>query len=416
MGLLQLRLTVFSDGEHMPVLVDQPTGVPNYEAVLYLLTRRRSRRLACNTLIRDAAAIRHLYLWAATRKIDLVDRFSKAEYLNLSEVDSLAGALALFYQDLLECLEAEADKSLRPSRPRLHTVLNNAGYSRGVLAETAAGRFDSITAYIAWLAEVLEPRTPTSPETMQGWRTERTLMVERVAERATAHPATSIDARLGLTEEHERRLRSLVKAGSNANPWVDPFVQSRNDLLVTMLLDLGMRRSELLGIRVSDINFQSNEVSITRHPDDPDDPRVVQPNTKTLARDLRIDDALASKIHDHVMNHRRNVFSAASTDFLLISRNGTPLSGSAMSKIFTEIRNAEPILPSNLSAHLLRHTWNDRYSSLMQQRKTPATLEIRTRSYLMGWSETSGTAARYTRRYIKNASEKASLALQRAKR
>ena len=40
-------------------------------------------------------------------------------------------------------------------------------------------------------------------------------------------------------------------------------------------------------------------------------------------------------------------------------------------------------------------------------------LETKARSYLMGWSETSNTAAIYTRRHVRLRAEEASLKLQK---
>ena len=62
---------------------------------------------------------------------------------------------------------------------------------------------------------------------------------------------------------------------------------------------------------------------------------------------------------------------------------------------------------------VLRHTWNDFYSEEMDKNRVGEEQEKKTRSYLMGWSETSGTAATYTRRHIRKKAQAASLQLQK---
>ena len=61
----------------------------------------------------------------------------------------------------------------------------------------------------------------------------------------------------------------------------------------------------------------------------------------------------------------------------------------------------------------LCHTWNDSFSEEMDKNRVGEEQEKKARSYLMGWSETSGTAATYTRRHIRKRAQAASLQLQK---
>tara|TARA_R110002074_G_scaffold67567_2_gene158917 strand:+ start:5507 stop:5890 length:384 start_codon:yes stop_codon:yes gene_type:complete len=99
-------------------------------------------------------------------------------------------------------------------------------------------------------------------------------------------------------------------------------------------------------------------------------------------------------------------------DFLFVAESGAPLSMSGLAKIFKVLRANIPDLPADLTPHLLRHTWNDRFSEEMDQNKVPEETERKARSYLMGWSETSGTAAVYTRRHVREKAKRVSLDLQ----
>jgi len=89
------------------------------------------------------------------------------------------------------------------------------------------------------------------------------------------------------------------------------------------------------------------------------------------------------------------------------------MSHEAVEKVFTTLRKEFPELPNNLSSHILRHTWNDNYSVQMDKNRVNATDEIRTRSYLMGWSQTSGTAVRYTQRSTRSRAAEHSRAMQK---
>jgi len=91
---------------------------------------------------------------------------------------------------------------------------------------------------------------------------------------------------------------------------------------------------------------------------------------------------------------------------------GQPLSIKGLNKIFLEIQKVQPKELSNLTPHLLRHTANDRFSQLMDQRGATSAEEEKMRSYLMGWKEGSGTASTYTRRHIEKKAREAALKLQ----
>jgi integrase len=99
--------------------------------------------------------------------------------------------------------------------------------------------------------------------------------------------------------------------------------------------------------------------------------------------------------------------------FLFVaSRTGNPMSLAAVAKLFNELREKAPSLPESLSAHVLRHTWNDAFSAKMDSAGVTPESERQARSYLMGWSPTSDTAAAYTRRHVRNKAKEVSLALQ----
>lgn len=82
-------------------------------------------------------------------------------------------------------------------------------------------------------------------------------------------------------------------------------VRKRNELIIILLYSLGLRKGELLNIRVSDIKFEDNMISITRRHDDKYDGRVKQPLVKTLERDLKVSDWIINKIHDYITTDRR---------------------------------------------------------------------------------------------------------------
>lgn len=221
------------------------------------------------------------------------------------------------------------------------------------------------------------------------------------------------EVREGLAPDVRQRLREVTRPDSPENPWAEDHARRRNALIVDWLYDLGLRRGELLSVRSSDVDFRRGVVTISRRPDDPDDPRRNQPVVKTRGRELPLSAANLDATRHYVINIRGVLHGARTHEYLFVATDtGAPLSMPALAKIFRVLRSRIADLPDHLSPHVLRHTWNDRFSEEMDQKNVPEDTEKKARSYLMGWSETSGTAATYTRRHVREQAKRVSLDLQ----
>ena len=185
-----------------------------------------------------------------------------------------------------------------------------------------------------------------------------------------------------------------------------------------MPLYLGIRGGELLNIRARDIDWSLNQIVLARRADEKTDPRVKQPLVKTLDRRIPMKDTLVEAIREYIAKYRSKVPNARRHDYLLITHKsgptqGQPMSRPAYNKIINRIASAVPDL-FDLRGHDLRHTWNNEFSELMDQMDDPPSPEEREkrRSYLQGWKEGSGTAATYTKRFVREKAIEASLKLQ----
>ena len=69
--------------------------------------------------------------------------------------------------------------------------------------------------------------------------------------------------------------------------------------------------------------------------------------------------------------------------------------------MFGRLRNLRPEISSATHPHVLRHTWNDEFSRLMDENKISPEREHKLRAELMGWSPTSKMPSVYTRRHTK---------------
>ena len=223
-----------------------------------------------------------------------------------------------------------------------------------------------------------------------------------------------------MSEGSQQRLLELTRPNSNNNPF-EHAVRQRNALIVHLLYDLGIRAGELLALKVSDFDFQRNEVVVARRHGDPTDPRANQPVLKTMDRRIALSAALSGEVSRYVMSERRRYPRARRHEFLLVTHQagpfqGMPLSVKGLNKLFSTIQRADPETLGGLTAHVLRHTANDRLSAMWDAHGVRSPEEEKMRSYLMGWREGSGTAATYTRRHVEKKAREASLMLQRTPR
>ena len=239
---------------------------------------------------------------------------------------------------------------------------------------TAAIRIRYVRDYLAWRAKVRLLKLGPKHELYHGIKTVTEMVTSSLTARIpTSSGRNSLEEREGLSPEALAALRRIIAPDCPANPWTSNHLRERNALIVNWLLSLGLRRGELLGVRISDINFQTNEVLIARRADSPDDPRKDQPNTKTLARLLMLDEELAAMTRSYIMGARRSIAGAKKNEFLIVAEvTGAPMTLGGLNKLFEALRNKCPELPRDFNVHVLRHTWNDLFSALMTERKVSA--------------------------------------------
>jgi integrase len=317
--------------------------------------------------------------------VDLPSRLVEGKLLELGEIEALVRTCRIDFSD-------------RKSRNSL------------VTSEVCATRLRTIRKYIEWLVkERLLARDYPHVEQLQRVSG---LTLDTISARI---PPSSVplDPREGLTPEVVQRASELFDPASPENPWNTEHGRVRNHLIWNVLYHLGVRGGELLGIRIRHIDLRKGTLSILRQADARDDPRRRQPNTKTLARKLEISEVLQGWLSEYILNFRRRLKNAHRHDFLFVSESGDPLSSSTLNKVFRVVRARYPELPRGLTPHVLRHTWNDRFSEEVVRRKIDHETEKRVRSYQMGWIPTSKSAEVYTRRFVRMKAQEVSLSLQK---
>lgn len=408
----QIRLLVLASGERFPLIVERATGVPLFKPTLYVLTMLRTKNHASATIYQHCLAIMILTLFLRLEKIDLDDRMTSGRLLSLPEIESLVRYCRMRVDDVLQ-----NELKFQPSR-----VSNVALFERAwmrtkqkvplqeLARESSTTRGLYIANYLGWLVGLRATDPIVKPD--PSLAVASAVAIGTLREHLPSKDWNRVSVRRGFSQKMRERILELVSHDSKENPWYGRHCKFRNELIVRWLLHLGIRRGEFLGIRIADIDFRRNELTIERRADDSDDPRLDEPNTKTYSRLLPLSDEMASLCRNYILKIRSQIRGAKKHQYLLVADGtGAPLGKSAFAKIFRELRESFP-KGVKIHPHLFRHTWNDDFSEQMDKAKVPEERERKLRAVLMGWSPKSRTAEIYTKRHIEKKAREASLNMQ----
>lgn len=389
---LSIRRIRSRDGERHAILVDE-AGVPLFHPTLWVTVILRGGAKAVNTIQNALNAIKCLYAWQDAKVMNLEHRFSMGEMLEAHEVHSLRD----FMQ---EPLGNDVNRKVVPLTGKRKVVSVSSQYARmSVAAE-----------YLEFLARRLNPSSEENERRISN-------MVAQIKANRPNQITKTMDGERDEKHLNDVALDTLegrLKPGAEGNPFTDYAVQFRNAVMFTILRATGLRRGELLNLKVDDINFATNVLRVVRRPDSRQDHRAYQPVVKTRERQFPLDDELVNRIHEYVTQHRSRFAAAKRHGYLFVTHasgpfQGAPFSNSGFGQVIESIKG----IAGTIHAHKLRHHWNYSFSSLSVEKGLPTAREEKLRSYLMGWEPNSGTAAIYNRRHIKKEAAQSMLELQR---
>lgn len=416
----QLRQFMHVSGERMAVLIDEDSGHPLTYPTLYSTIHHRNSGDAYNTIKSKLNTIKLLLEICDYIDIRLEERFSHGDWLTRNEVELISSWLKKKKSSLDEAIKVKAfskkNKNIHIFKPLKKEKVRH-GVRIDVSELTSTNGYNNVTEaakYIKWLADSLFESDES--ERIYNWL---------IAKRGSK-PANNQENNAGIgefqsfDETQEIRILDTVRPDSSINPWKGDAVKHRNQLIVNLLLDIGCRKGESLNIKTTDLiqGVSGIKLNIWRDPDNKNDPRLDQPRVKTLSRTVEIRPQLADMFEKYVINYRSTIAGANTCPYLFIShqngiRKAVPMSSSAFNKVFEELSDA---VGFKVKPHGLRHTWNDRFSELVEKLIEAGEMTYEEaeelRCWEQGWKEGSDSAKFYTRRYKHKKAMKIGLELQ----
>lgn len=408
MGRYVAQRIRFRNGERHSV-VQLPNGLPVHEVTLYL-GRYRTRGRAANTIHFVCGALALMYRELAAANVDLLERFEQGRFLTSQELERLATAIQYRIDDLDEDgVDSPASKVISINRVSMRRA-KRVAERRPVDVQTQASRLRYCADFLQFFSTYVAASLSAAQQSALEAEADRRLIafkehIPRISRRA------KLGARVGLSEEEQARVVATVHPDSPNNPWKRGFVRRRNWLMVVMLLATGMRRGEMLGLQIRDLSKHEPKLRIVRRADDVDDYRLAQPNAKTSDREIELHESIMRALHGYLAE-RRGIKAARSIPQVFVSDEGKALSEKTIDKIFRELRQACPDLPVRLTSHVMRHTWNERFSEAADAMGLSEVTEQRARNTQQGWADDSNTGTIYTRRHAAKKGQEIALKLQ----
>ncbi|WP_194727294.1 tyrosine-type recombinase/integrase [Noviherbaspirillum malthae] len=347
-------------------------------------------------------AIMHLEICCRIRSIDLEGNIRAGKVLGIEDIEYIIAQCRVPLDHLVKQLD---ERFAAPTPPKPSVVSLEAVRMKQRVADwqelTNYGtRVLYIRDYVNDMALRALQRLPENTSKYLRLNEERKITYDTFTNRQPPKRNTSKPV-VSLTDEQIERLWDVLDPLARENPFKNKFVRYRNSLLLTVLIFTGLRRGEILGLRVEDIDWANNTITVIRRQDNKADKRRREPKAKTRERHVPVSADLLMAIHEYLSEPGlRKDHVKDGNPFVFISREGDPLTASGVQKIFQTVREEFPEFPRKLSAHICRHTANYILSKAFEAQGVTGEEADNQRRDFNGWSEKSTMPIRYNQRHI----------------
>jgi integrase len=349
---------VMSTGERFPVLVRASTGIPPRLPLRYAFARRR---LGGPEKLRSSLrSLAPLYAWyERVLGIDLDEHLLAERPINTAHLEralrDVAGSRAAARGAPESSVGSDGER-LAPFSPRSHNR--------------------RVAVWEDFLLWTLQPKNWVSAGGDREFSSVRVEAQRQAREELIAFfshtrmPAGQCGRRKGLTQAELEVVEAAIgpdENGSYRSVGFAPECRFRNWLMYQTARWLGLRRGELLKLKVEDLpqeGSEEGEIAVVRRPDDIEDPRVARtPSVKRGDRRVAAPDELLSDLRRYIEHDRKG----PARGYLFVSRDGSPLSVDRADDIIRQTgRYAATLFEAtypgrahslwSLTWHRLRHT------------------------------------------------------------
>jgi integrase len=414
MSLFNLEMLIFDDGERYPVLVSED-GMPHFHVTLWVTSRLRPKGWAQSTITNKIYHVKKVLAWEESQQKDLFSQFRQGNFICLNEVEELTSFLSINISKQKTANCTQRNKIIQFGKVSIEqsSIPSNGNSHRH-------NTITSVTEYLMFLAKLATQFNSTIESNQKIEEMSRLLKSSRPKSKSDV----GINRNLTVPEALIRDFMSIAHYENDKNPFKKEGVRFRNHLMFSILESLGIRRGEMLSLKLTNMILYGPEKSImvSRSHDDKYDNRKKQPVAKTKERRLAISDSLAEEIDFYIKKYRSKVKGSRKHPYLFVTlkpgnTQGKPLSVSTFDNTIIPTMRSVDERFSAIYTHYFRHDWNERFSMLVDKKNDDAVNdkeqigpgdEAKMRKHQMGHSlEQSGNT--YNQRHIAKRANELSL-------
>lgn len=352
---------------------------------------------AFNTQKKYADELKFLYCYFTTNNINLVERVASGIFLSSSEIDDFVrvSKLPINVDNNSKILEM-TNITDRRIQEAIHQTKNSPPQ---VSAHTCKQRLVRLRSYIEYLYVCHYYDKVSTNEAVKVdniFRAFQLYINKYIADTRKDNVKTRDPFESVFPTNKYFDLLEIIKASSQRNPFKSS--QLRNQLMMQILIETGVRIGALLKLKVSDLidDWNNPRFLLTRTPNDTTDRRRNPAKNKTKALSVSISSELMKQLKLYISTVRVRHTKSNEHDFLFISEKGTS-SGQAITyeqtyKIVVKFGNA---ISHKLHPHLLRHKWNEIFTDKAESAGYDQDKIEDMRKYSMGWVENSKMVQTY---------------------
>ncbi|GGD61579.1 site-specific integrase [Lacimicrobium alkaliphilum] len=419
----KLTHLLFQSGERYPALIDDD-GIPDFWVTLYVTVQLRTSHTA-NAIENIIRNIMHFKLWEEVEQRDIIWELINGQLPDNDDVYSLRDHCLVQTKSVRRMHRLKSDGNVA----RLEQLFPAGRKTLPRVSKTHyAIRLTHIADFLKFTARCVMRRRSDYAQKCQ--EIDRFIELIKAQRKKVSKHKSRANFEAPPIEIFESFME-FVNEKNPDNPFKNPGIRFRNSLIFELLYATGCRSGELLGLRIDDIDFINNRISIVRRHDTVDDWRARQPVAKTLERSIFIENNLLRRLRSYILDVRSKIPFATKHPYIFVTHKkgkyqGHPISNSNFKdRILRAATMKRPELYQGITRHGFRHNFNykisvrtDANNEAVARNKEQAiaegrsliteSQEIKSRMELNGWAS-ENSAHIYNRRHIR---EKADLLMR----
>lgn len=369
--------------------------IPLHPIITYYLQVELGGK-SSNTLERKSYELLFILKYFKKTGIDLIRRIEKLIFISEEEISIFAKACKLkaLIADKEVVTTAFTQVSLR------NLMARNQPTENIVEEGTAKGRFDTFIHFYKFVFRRNHGRHVLTKTQQNNYK--ECLIELTTAKKSMGSWSKKISDPFmsNFSDEKCFELLDIINPSNDNNPFSSKI---RNELIIKILIDTGIRRGAVAKLKISDVfNDKEPRLRVTKTPDDVTDPRRNRASQKTKPHISPLSPELASKLEYYIKEIRSRVPNTNTHEFVFVTEKncrgtiGKPLALRNYNSIFKKLSN---ILGVEITAHTLRYKWNEVFDVNIDSLATELNLDSHAkediRKYAMGWSANSEMADIY---------------------